>query len=243
MVDLSRKISVTQARQGGFSALFLPGTVLYEKKSCVFYWSGTDLLSTGSETIVISGYIPEEGLASSTLLSQPAVQVDFFTQLEVQSGLVSTISNANYTIEWFGSVPNTGALTESVLAISFYKSFYNDYVSTGINYESDNSPPSVAFIKTFKDVLDESTPATWTNPVHIAQQRIGDQLFLHVNGQQVTSVIDSDNALDSSAGFIVTANATSALIIGQGRLTVGAGIYGTSNFTPPTEAFYVPPTP
>jgi hypothetical protein len=241
MVDLSRRISATQARQGGFSAHVLPGTVLYEKKNCVFYWSGTNLLSTGSETI--NGPENTELLTSSTLLSQPAVELDFVFGWEISGGLASTIGTSPYTVEWFGDIPRN-ATGSAYISIFFVDASGSTTIIGQPNSVADIFSLGGQEYASACTGCDIDTEITWDNPVHIAQQRIGDRLYLHINGALIGSVGDSGNSLGSSASFRIEAalyTGNSVIYkLGQGRLTVGAGIYGTGNFTPPTEAFFTP---
>jgi hypothetical protein len=220
-----------------------------EPAQSVFYWSGTNLLSTGSETITVTIQSDEPAqLTSSTLLSQPAVKLTpgYVTYWRISEGLASSVADLPYTLEWFGDIPinATGSAYVTILA------------STGSSGAGGigivGQPNSVADVYSIGGQelasacsgCDINTEITWNNPVHIAQQRIGNQLYLHINGALIASVGDSGNFLDSSASFSIEAalfTGNSVIYkLGQGRLTVNEAIYGTGNFTPPSTAFYVP---
>jgi hypothetical protein len=214
-----------------------------EFEQSVFYWSGIEMLSTGNETINNYSLSESGSVTSSTLLSQPAVELVYDFDWDIAGGLVSNIGILDYTIEWFAVVPRD-ATGSAYIGISFTSAYgYTTIVGQPNSVADILSLGGEEYVSACSG-CDINTEITWSNPVHIAQQRIGDRLYLHINGALIGSVGDSGNSLPISASFRVEAALfTSNSVIyklGQGRFTSGAALYGTGTFTPPTEAFYDP---
>jgi hypothetical protein len=214
-----------------------------EFEQSVFYWSGIEMLSTGNETINNYSLSESGSVTSSTLLSQPAVELVNDFGWDIPGGLVSNIGILDYTIEWFAVVPRD-ATGSAYISISFTSAYGHTNIIGQPNSVADILSLGGEEYVSACSGCDINTEITWSNPVHIAQQRIGDRLYLHINGALIGSVGDSGNSLPISASFRVEAALfTSNSVIyklGQGRLTAGAALYGTGTFTPPTEAFYDP---
>jgi len=77
---------------------------------------------------------------------------------------------------------------------------------------------------------------------HVCIQRIGSNAYWHINGSLAASASLSGDMLNSTSDTAIFIDVGSSLVagaaIGQVRYTKGQGRYGTSSFTPPTEAFY-----
>jgi hypothetical protein len=272
------------AWEGGFTEVsylntlvvdFVPTDAPAGPDQSIFYWSGTDLLSTGSETIEIESF---ENAETGTLTSQSALQAnaateasDSFARFAISGGL-SSAGSQDFTIEWFANVATTldDGFNEILLGIDGG----NDAYSLELELQEQLSTPcqGVLYLKgsfasglvtsiatgpnfdgSFGEIGNQSAfsrkKACWTNPVHVAIQKIGNTAYAHVDGilygyltcSGGFPVFPSGSSL--FVGFISSREDSAPageVIAGQGRFTLGTALYGTGTFTPPSTAFYIP---
>lgn len=88
---------------------------------------------------------------------------------------------------------------------------------------------------------------------HISIQKSGSLIITHYQGINNGLLNSSDDLMPSQydlgesyillaiGGAVVDGPSHLGVALGQIRITPGVALYGTGNFTPPTEAFYIPP--
>ena len=212
---------------------FVPTVAPPEPEASVFYWDGLDLLSTGSEDIINS----DVGI-ESTLLGQPAVARG--AQGAIEGGLLQVVQNSDLTLEWFGAILVNqigGFLIEiktpsviSELSVTSERYFRVTVSSDEITVISALGPPSYRVDRT-------RPPVNTIGLVHMCIQRINGICYAHVNGQLIFSSNNFFSPLRIYFSSGTNLDNQLSIVMGQFRLSPAA-IYGTGNFTPPSEAFY-----
>jgi hypothetical protein len=228
------------AWEGGFTELsylnslvvdFVPTEAPAGPGQSIFYWSGTDLLSTGSETFFFE---PDQDIETATLTGQPAVSC---TQIiiYVNEGLIGSSQFLDFTLEWY--VSGVSSLDEDPGFTGVYLDVRN----------SDNNQLTSLFVAGETVLAIKATPGSsdvmaetqldLTGLVHLSIQRISGTYYLHVKGQKITSF--ANTVQDYFVQVFGTDLALGTTVFGQGRFTSGAALYGIGNFTPPSTAFYI----
>jgi hypothetical protein len=196
--------------------------------SSAFYWDEFLVESTGNENVVGAA----EDATATTLLGQPSVSAEQ-VQVYIEEGLIESGQGSDFTYEWF------------VSGIDSLNSAQEEYVRIAVR-NSDNSQASELGVAGSKAIAGKSQPGSYdessiqmdlTGMVHLCIQRVGNMYYLQAKGQLVDSFSNTISGFSLSAFY---SSATNAATFGQGRFTSGAALYGTGNFTPPTEAFYSP---
>jgi hypothetical protein len=69
-------------------------------------------------------------------------------------------------------------------------------------------------------------------------QKIANSIFMHINGRLIgfAAVNETLDSLSNQSRLLISTY-NEVAILGQGRFTSSRALYGTGNFTPPTEAF------
>jgi hypothetical protein len=199
----------------------------------IFYWSGTNLLSTGSETIIAA---PDENIETATLAGQPAVSSTGIT-ININEGLIGSSQSLDFTYEWYvsgvSSLEDADPMSITGPFIHVRNADNNQVTQLVVAGET------VLAIKATpgsSDVMAE-TQLDLTGLVHLSIQRISGTYYLHVKGQKITSF--ANTVQDYRVAAFGTDLALGTTVFGQGRFTSGAALYGIGNFTPPSTAFYI----
>jgi hypothetical protein len=228
------------AWEGGFTELsylntlvvdFVPTEAQAGPGQSIFYWSGTDLLSTGSETIF---FAPDDDIETATLTGQPAVSSTGII-INVDEGLIGSSQFLDFTFEWYVSgVSSLEDDPEFTGVFLYVRNADNNQVTTlavaGETVLAIKATPGSS------DVMAE-TQLDLTGLVHLSIQRISGTYYLHVKGQKITSF--ANTVQDYFVQVFGTDLALGTTVLGQGRFTSGAALYGIGNFTPPSTAFYI----
>jgi hypothetical protein len=227
---------------GGFTELsylnslvvdFVPTEAPAGPDQSIFYWSGTDLLSTGSETIF---FAPDDDIETATLTGQPAVSSTGIT-ININEGLIGSSQSLDFTYEWYvsgvSSLEDADPMSITGPFIHVRNADNNQVTQLVVAGET------VLAIKATpgsSDVMAE-TQLDLTGLVHLSIQRISGTYYLHVKGQKITSF--ANTVQDYRVAAFGTDLALGTTVFGQGRFTSGAALYGIGNFTPPSTAFYI----
>jgi hypothetical protein len=210
---------------------FVPTEAPAGPDQSIFYWSGTDLLSTGSETIF---FAPDDDIETATLTGQPAVSSTGII-INVDEGLIGSSQFLDFTFEWYVSgVSSLEDDPEFTGVFLYVRNADNNQVTTlavaGETVLAIKATPGSS------DVMAE-TQLDLTGLVHLSIQRISGTYYLHVKGQKITSF--ANTVQDYFVQVFGTDLALGTTVLGQGRFTSGAALYGIGNFTPPSTAFYI----
>jgi hypothetical protein len=223
---------------GGFTELsylntlvvdFVPTEAPAGPGQSIFYWSGTNLLSTGSETIFFE---PDENIETATLTGQPAVSSTQIN-ISVDEGLIGSSQSLDFTFEWY--VSGVSSLDEDLTVLDLLvRNDNNNQVTT--LFAVGEKVLAFKETPTSSDVMAE-TQLDLTGLVHLSIQRISGTYYLHVKGQKITSF--ANTVQDYLLAAFGTDLALGTTVFGQGRFTSGTALYGIGNFTPPSTAFYI----
>jgi hypothetical protein len=262
MTEPVRSVAAVEARQGGFSTLQLPAPVQYAGAAgadeLIVYWTETGPAATAGNVSWTSTNFGS-GYTTTTFQGQLAARAiaSGFGAGMLHRGLIDeevfSIGTEDFTHEWWGN-PGAAGNNEFVFA-----DIISDNASASVTLSGFESftvrkwdefagfQGGVEDLAYGEDI--GSTSPGWT---HICLQRQGNLCIYHRDGQRIqfnfkngfSSNDQTLSVVDMSGNFTIEAFPFAAsgtdVAIGQIRITKGSARYGTDNFTPPTEAFYVP---
>lgn len=214
-----------------------------EFEELIVYWTSTGpAATTGNVTWTTEEF--DSGYATTTFQGQlAAVAIPFgFGAGTLHIGQVDetvfALGTEDFTIEYWAN-PGTSADNEFVELKVYSSSSEVRFIYSAF---SPNTYLEEAALQTSFDNETSVAPG-WA---HYCLQKQGTTAIYHSGGQRemfgntqtVTNDFDMSGPLTIEAiPYAASGNETA---IGQIRITKGVALYGTGNFTPPTEAFYIP---
>lgn len=264
MTSNLRFAQAARARQGGFSIIQPPAPAVYagiEDSALVIYWTesgpAANLAGVTFDEPFIGG---DFNYGTEVFQGQLAARIQNSDEggsyHPVIDEDVFLVAGDDFTFEyWARTSPATvdGGVFNIILKDQVNNT--NTQINTGFpSAELDSQGNPIVYYKLLANVatsedsvsvnIYSSISAKVNSFNHVAIQKIGPDWYVHLNGQSLP-FNDSDRSLgfafvDGMALEIGLGGSSGVSSVGQIRILKTA-LYGTGNFTPPTEAFYIPP--
>jgi hypothetical protein len=238
------------------------------KYGLILYWDGTQGVIVGKDkstaALTDTGFV--EGLLSTQLLGEDAITTTSegfaFYRLQDPSGTAFDFGTGDFTVECFADPGNVN--TDIVRFALRWKHSTGTGSTSRLELTAGFiNEPSQAAGRT--ELERESTrytefrveSRTETGARHLCIQRSAGNFYLYVDGRQMPIDTTGGNAsLEAVLPMPIQSNLSSGTffatyielffaspnVFGQVRVTKGQALYPTTSFTPPSTAFFTPPS-